>query len=158
MTDTVVNPAKTLPLTDLSTLPSHAFTPAFQLKCEAKIKSMNQLFDDMECLQRRQILLSDTNVSLLPGPPRDRAWRWRTLDQFRLNNDPELEYQDSKRKKDWRKVVPASEVYKTVTQIHCRLSHVGQDKTEAWISARLKGIPRAAVRMTVGGCQACQKR
>lgn len=70
-----------------------------------------------------------------------------------------LEYKDKDKKKDWKRVITAGDVYKVIADVHCNaIIHAGQDKTEAYISSRYKGIPRDAIRSVLQGCQSCAKR
>lgn len=143
------------------TPPSLSFMPAFQLECQTRFLANNNLISEIECLQRQQVLLDpeDKGDTPLPGPPRSNKWRWRTKAQYRLNEKGELEYEDKDKKKEWRKVIPATEIFKVIADVHCfAIIHAGQDKTEAYILARYKGIPREAIRSVLSGCQPCAKR
>jgi hypothetical protein len=139
---------------------SSAFLPAFQLLCEEKFQTMEGVIDALEILQRRTLLLNPTlSPEELPGPTRNAPWRWRTKVFFQINENQELEYMDKERKKPWRRVVGAADIFQIVSDVHCKaVMHAGQDKTEDYISKRYKGIPRDAMRFTLAGCQACAKR
>lgn len=139
---------------------SSAFLPSFQRLCEEKIQTMEGVYDALEILQRRTILLEPSlSLTDLPGPSRDAAWRWRTKLLYQLNERQELEYTDKERKEPWRPVVVASDVFKQIAEAHCKaVMHAGMDKTEDYLNKRFKGIPRSAVRFVLKGCQACAKR
>jgi hypothetical protein len=142
--------------------PTLAFMPAFQLECQTMLMADTSLISKVECLQRKQLLLdihNNTGDTVLPGPPRDNKWKWRTKDQYRLNQKGELEYINEKKDGPWRKVVTAGEVFRIVADVHCNaIMHAGMDKTERYLTPLYKGIPRTAIRDVLKGCQACSKR
>lgn len=140
------------------TPPSLSFMPAFELDIQTQFLASNNLISKIECLQRRHILLAIDSTPL-PHPPRSSDWILRTKTFYRLNDRGKLEFKHPKKDRDWRKVIPATEVFQVVSNVHFNaVIHAGQDKTFKYVSDHFKGIPREAVRDVLAGCQACAKR